>query len=269
MPSSRLIPFTLLLASAAWGGQPWVDNELGWLADDADVRPSRETRLRPPPERFAAIAADGNFVVQPGELSGDEARLMDAARRGDIGAVSALLKTGANPNRGDDRGDTPLMEAVRQDNLELTQILLDAGTTPNIKGRGYTPLGVAARNGNARLAEMLLQAGADPDRKSSDGDTPLHSAALMGYPQVIRILARSRPNTKLFNMEGLSPLAVAAANGQYAAAQALIEIGAPADWGDKKRHPPLWWAFSVGDLDMARLLVKLGAALGQLPVGAL
>jgi ankyrin repeat protein len=73
----------------------------------------------------------------------------------------------------------------------------------------------------------------------------------------------------LFNREGLSPLAVAAANGQYDAAAALARAGAPLEWGDKKFHPPLWWAFSVGDLDMARLLLKLGAAPGQMPVGTL
>ena len=43
----------------------------------------------------------------------------------------------------------------------------------------------------------------------------------------------------------------------------------PLEWGDKKRHPPLWWAFSVGDFDMARLLLKLGAQPGGMPVGNL
>lgn len=258
----------MLLAPAAGAGQPWTDNELGWLTQEAEKRPSREARLRPPPERFAAIAADGNFVPPSYQL-GDEASLMDATRRGDIDAVRKLLKSGANPNMGDYWRDTPLMEAVRQDNLELAQLLLDAGATPNIKGRGYTPLGVAAKNGNVRLVEMLVRAGADPDSKSDDGDTPLHGAALMGHVHVIDALARVRPDMKLFNREGLSALAVAAANGQYEAVTALVRAGAPIEWGDKKYHPPLWWAFSVGDLDMARLLLKLGAAPGQLPVGSL
>jgi ankyrin repeat protein len=74
---------------------------------------------------------------------------------------------------------------------------------------------------------------------------------------------------RLFNREGLSPLAVAAANGRYDAASSLVRAGAPLEWGDKKFHPPLWWAFSVGDFDMARLLLKLGAQPGGMPVGIL
>jgi ankyrin repeat protein len=271
MPGSRIGLILLLLAPAAWGGpgQPWIDGELRWLSPEAeDERPPREARLRPPPERFKLISADGNFVL-PREQRGDEAGLMAAVNKADVEAVRAALKGGANPNIGDYWHDLPLIEAVRQDNIELVQFLLDAGAVANVKGRGYTPLGLAAKNGNVMLVEMLLRAGANPDRKSDDGDTPAHAAALMGYPAVIDALARFKPDLQQFNREGLSPLAVAAANGQYAAVQALVRAGAPLDWGDRKFHTPLWWAFSVGDLDMARLLVRLGAAPGQLPVGTL
>jgi hypothetical protein len=268
----HLADFPLILAlafvpAAAWS-QPLADGELGWLVQESDERPPREARLRPPPERFVLIARDGNFVL-PLEARGDEAKLMDAARRGDIEAVRALLKAGASPNIGDYWRDTPLVEAARQDNLELAQILLDAGAVPDTKGRGYTPLGLAAKNGNVRLVEMLLRYGANPDRKSDDGDTPTHAAARMGKPGVIAALATVRPDWRLFDREGLSPLAVAAVNGQLDAAEALARAGASLEWGDKKLHPPLWWAFSVADLDMARLLVKLGADPGQLPVETL
>lgn len=263
-----LLMATLAFPPVASIAQPLQDSELGWLARQTDVRIPRESRLRPPPERFAAIAADGNFTL-PKLQAGDEAQLMNAARRGDIETVRALLKQGANPNIGDYWHDVPLMEAVRRDNLELAQLLLDAGANPNVKGRGYTALGLAAKNGNVRLVEMLLRFDAVPDQKSDDGDTPMHAAALMGHSSVIDTLASARPDLRLFNREGLSALAVAAANGQYEAVNALVSAGAPLEWGDQKFHPPLWWAFSVGDLDMARLLIKLGAAPGQLPVGSL
>ena len=268
MPSSKFLIVLLAVAPACAFAQPLADGELGWLVQEEAERPPREARLRPPPERFVLISRDGNFVL-PLEQQGDEAKLMDAARRGDIEAVKQLLKAGASPNIGDYWRDTPLVEAARQENLELAQILLDAGAVPDAKGRGYTPLGLAAQNGNVRLAEMLLRAGANPDRKSDNGDTPAHAAARMGKPDVIAALAPARPDWRLFDREGLPPLAVAAANSQQETVEALVRAGAPLDWGDKKFRSPLWWAFSVADIDMARLLVKLGASPGGLPVETL
>ncbi|MBN8760495.1 MAG: hypothetical protein ABS91_00450 [Thiobacillus sp. SCN 64-35] len=268
MRGSRLPVAVLALLPLAVPAQPLQDGGLGWLVTESSTRPPREARSRPPPERFAAIRADGNFVPPP-EQRGGEALLMAAARAGDVEAVRALLKAGANPNVGDYWRDVPLVEAARKDHLELAQALLDAGAVPGLKGRGYTALGLAAKNGNAALVDLLLRAGASPDRKSDDGDTPAHAAARMGHAAVIERLAVARPDWRLFDREGLTPLSVAAANGQYAAAEALARAGAPLDRGDRTFRTPLWWAFSVGDLDMARLLLKLGAQPGGLPVESL
>ena len=269
MPSfNSFLLFATLVSSAAWGEQSGEASEFDWLQQENAKSLSREARPRPAPERFSIIQTDGNSVA-PRYQAGDETKLMEAVHQNDLEMVRTLLKAGANPNVGDYWKDAPLLQAVRQDNLETTQLLLDQGALPDIKGRGYTPLGLAAKNGNVPLVKILLRAQADPNRKNDDGDTPMHSAALMGHVQVIDALARARPDMKSFNREGLAALAVAAANGQYDAVNALVRAGAPLEWGDKKHHPPLWWAFSVGDLDMARLLLKLGAEPGQLPVGSL
>ena len=90
MPGSKLLCLLLAVLPAVATAQPLADGELGWLVTESDERPPREARLRPPPERFALISADGKFVL-PLEQRGEEAQLMDAARRGDIDAVRALL----------------------------------------------------------------------------------------------------------------------------------------------------------------------------------
>ena len=155
MPNSKpYLLLSLLVASAAWGDQPWEASELDWLNEENAKPLPREARPRHPPELFALIQADGNFVA-PHYQSGDETKLMEAVRHNDIEAVRVLLKSGANPNVGDYWKDAPLLQAVRQDNLELAQLLLDQGAVPDIKGRGYTPLGLEAKNGNLPLVKML------------------------------------------------------------------------------------------------------------------
>jgi len=259
-----LISALALVPAAAWS-QPLADGELGWLVRESDERPAREARLLPPPERFTLISRDGNFVP-PLEQRGEEAKLMDAARRADIPAVRALLKAGANPNIGDIWRDTPLNEAARQENLELAQILLDAGAVPNTKGRGHTPLGLAARNGNVRLVEMLLRAGADPERRGDDGDFPIHGAVRAGHASVVTLLLNARPDLRHFDREGLSPLALASVRGDERIAAMLLDAGAPMEWGDRQQRSPLWWAVYRNQQDMARFLVKRGAKIGTMSV---
>lgn len=268
MPSSRFALLALLFASTAWADQPWDTNEHGWLVRENGRFLSRDERPYYPPEHFAAIQADGNFVP-PRYQVGDELKLMEAVRSNNVEAVRVLLKTGPNPNAQDYWRDSPLLIAVRLDNPELVQLLLDAGAKADVSGRGYTALGLAARNGSASVVRLLLQAGADPSRRNDDGDTPLHSAVRMGYVETVAALARARPNFTLFDSEGLAPLALAATTAQYAVAEILIRAGAPLERGNKHLHSPLWLAFAYSDLDMARLLLKHGAAPGKLPVESL
>ncbi len=270
MPSSKsillMVVWAVSMADAI--AQPWEANEIDWLLGEPEARPSRDQRVRLTPEHFSGVQADGNFVV-PRFQSGDELKLMAAIRANDVAAAQGLLKSGASPNAQDYWRDSPLLEAVRRDNLGMAMLLIDQGAVVNTKGRGYTALGLAAKNGNVQLVSFLLKAGANPDRKNDDGDTPLHSAVLMGYADTVVALVRAHPDMSLFNGEGLTPLALAASTAQYDSALALIRGGASLELGDKKLRPPLWWAFSVGDFDMARLLLKHGAKPGQLPVQAL
>lgn len=268
MPSSRFALLALLFVPMAWADQPWDTNEYGWLMRTNGGFLPREERPYYPPEHFAAIQADGNFVP-PHYQVGDALKLMEAVRANNVEAARVLLKAGTNPNARDYWRDSPLLIAVQLDNPELVQLLLDAGAKADVSGRGYTALGLAARNGSVSVVRLLLQAGADPSRRNDDGDTPLHSAVRMGYVETLAALTRARPNCALFDSEGLTPLALAATTAQYDMAEILIRAGAPLERGNKYSHSPLWLANAYTDLDMVRLLLKHGADPGQLPVESL
>ena len=96
-----------------------------------------------------------------------------------------MLDAGANPNRADRRGDTPLHAALGPNRGEsgIVGTLLDGGANPGaVNADGLTPLLLFVRHGPDRgyTVARLLRAGADPDQKDPGGEAPLHIAIRTG-----------------------------------------------------------------------------------------
>jgi ankyrin repeat protein len=103
--------------------------------------------------------------------------------------VQTLLERGADPNRADENGVTPLLAASTAGNLGIARALLEAGAAPNLgDGQGRTPLMAAAKAGKPALVELLLSRGADPKAVALDGTTALTLARAGKNREVLRLL---------------------------------------------------------------------------------
>jgi len=72
---------------------------------------------------------------------------------------------------------TPLVYAVRSNDVESVKVLLAAGAGVNqVTGYGWSPLLVAAQNRYYKLGAFLLDQGADPNLANTGGWTPLYLA---------------------------------------------------------------------------------------------
>jgi ankyrin repeat protein len=152
----------------------------------------------------------------------------DAAMRGDLAAVRALVAQGADVNAPQKDGATALHWAVFKGHREMVRLLLRAGANPRAANReGATPLWLAAVNGDAVTIEALLEAGADPNEPLPLGRTPLMIAARTGNVDAIRVLLDrgANPNARE-TQRGTTPLMWAADEGHEGAIRLLIERGA-------------------------------------------
>jgi len=85
-----------------------------------------------------------------------------------IGIIQTVLKAGADVNVANKDGDTPLLKAVRNNDIpdpEVIKLLITAGASVNVINKnGHTPLYYATRRkDNDEITKVLLTAGADTD----------------------------------------------------------------------------------------------------------
>ena len=172
--------------------------------------------------------------------------LLFAVRAGHIGAVRVLLDSGASVNDAVSDGTPALTLAILNAHFELAQVLLERGADPNADAQGWTPLHQLAwtrrpnfgrpppppvPTGNLDsldLAKALLAKGANPnarekrepkDNNRNDlnriGATPFLLAAKAADLDLMRLLVANGADPKLANVDGTTPLMVAAGVGIY------------------------------------------------------
>lgn len=120
-----------------------------------------------------------------------------AAFFGHLEALRFLLSRGADPNAASKNPMqvTPLHSAVahRQEDVSLAmaRALLEHGADPNRKQQaGYTPLHQAAAHGQDAMAELLLSYGAEPSVRSAEEKTPLQMAEGADHAGTAALLRR-------------------------------------------------------------------------------
>lgn len=82
--------------------------------------------------------------------------LHEAAEKGDLKLIRTLIADGAAVDARDDRGQTPLIVAIRNRQLRAAAELIAAGASLSVETRqGWTPLSVAIKSGNPFMIELI------------------------------------------------------------------------------------------------------------------
>ena len=124
------------------------------------------------------VAAQGAVAIATGKVAG---RLnQNGGGDQDDGADQDQADTGRG-GRGRQPNDggalTPLVYAVRSNDIESVKVLLAAGADVNeVTGYGWSPLLVATQNRFYRVGAFLLDRGADPSLANKGAWTPLYLA---------------------------------------------------------------------------------------------
>jgi uncharacterized protein len=221
--------------------------------------------------------------------------LLIAAKSGHAAMVDALLAAGAEPNQATTNGTTALMFAAQAGDAVAVKVLLDKQADANAKEKvkGETALTFAAAHGHADVIRLLTTHGADVNvttksvdlsafnkeeqerlaqfqqqqaqqsgRGGAGGAQANQGRGARGFdPNAKPGIDRQYNYTELVAYwGGLTPLHLAARQGEVDATTALLDAGANINQqmeGDKAT--PLLIATINGHFDLAKQLLEKGA----------
>ncbi|CAG9984015.1 unnamed protein product, partial [Clonostachys byssicola] len=204
-----------------------------------------------------------------------------------------IFEKGADVNKMDRYGRTPLSYASLNGHMDVINLLTDAGARVDSKDEfGGTPVSYAlccghtavadqlmkgaqidsvdkilqdllfstAEKGEDLIVERLLENGAAIEVVDSNGRTPLSWAAAGGHEAIVKLLVDRRAMIETMDSNGRTPLSYAAEHGSTAIVKLLLDKSATTLVVDSNGRAPLSYAAENGNMDIVQLLLDRSAA---------
>ncbi len=157
--------------------------------------------------------------------------------------------------------DRQLIQAAEEGEFKKVFSLISQKPKPNLNFRqsdGLTALMAASAAGNLQIVDTLLKAGASADTRGPNGEQAIHHAAEHGHLHVLKLFATKKARIQPTN-SGLTPLMMAAANGNSDCVSFLIKLGDSVNATQPNGWTPLMHAAANGNETAVEVLVKAGA----------
>ena len=123
-------------------------------------------------------------------IEDSQAKLYVACQRGEFAIARRCVKYGADPDRPNEHGFTPLFLACENGHFDVALFLVrdcGADVDEGASASGRTPLHEACYGGHLELCKMLLAFGAMLI-EDEDGDTPLQDAESEGHAEIVELI---------------------------------------------------------------------------------
>lgn len=198
--------------------------------------------------------------------------------------IRSLLSGGADIEKKDERGLSPLSIMTVNGNNDMVRLLLQYGANINsIDNKGYTALHYAVELGHQNIAEMLIMAGAETNSINNDYETPVYLALKNNDIKITELLIQNGGDmdlipeidpimenylkmrvsirNKLYGLDFLhrTELMEAVFTGDYRQVEILIHNDADVNEQNEMGLTALMMSSGLGNIYITRLLLKKGA----------
>jgi hypothetical protein len=146
------------------------------------------------PDPSLSRKAFGKSLLHYGELN-------------DVRSLRELISMKADPNWGNEHGDTPLIFTADADRLEALQLLIEAKA--DVARKSNSDLTALHLTKSGTTTELLIQRKADVNASDEEQSTPLHFAIENAQRDKVTVLLNYKANPHLRNSHGKSALDLA------------------------------------------------------------
>ncbi|UKZ68921.1 uncharacterized protein TrAtP1_009939 [Trichoderma atroviride] len=188
-----------------------------------------------------------------------------AAREGYTEAVAIILEHEGSAEITNADGDTPMHIAAAKGYINVVELL--CAKNPSIRyernSDNETPLILAAKRGHVAAVKKLLHVSGSGSKQNGSTEVwgdfyPLHSAALEGYDELVRLLvAEEKYNVNIRrDSDQQTPIHAAMQNKSATMISLLIHLGADVTAADEDRDTALHLAASMNHLEACQTLLS-------------
>lgn len=200
------------------------------------------------------------FLAERGiEPSVDSA--IDAAKKGELILLEKLELAGISLGLTDDKGNTPLLEAVKNRKENTINFLIEreevAGTINSVTNPGReTPLSAALAERDFALADRLIEKGATLDVDKEPGLPFIVDAVEKGDGEMLDYLLSKNANVDYKGTQQTTALAFASDSKDIETMRVLLKAGAHPDARGLSGKPLIIEAVKEGDIKKVKLLIS-------------
>ncbi|KAL1527096.1 hypothetical protein AB1Y20_015779 [Prymnesium parvum] len=198
------------------------------------------------------------LIRQGADLGFDE----ETSAEGVFLMIEELIRFGANLNRKDRWGGTPLADAVREGHGKVAKLLFQRGATLGFdEAKTSLALGGYARVGDLEKLKLMLACGASVNAADNERRTCMHFAASVGNLKVVQALIEAGANLNLVDRLGRTPLGNAVREGHRHVAHAIREAGGEVLYDEATTSGELCEMARCGNIEGIKLLLSGGCSV--------
>lgn len=221
---------------------------------------------------FFALVTALCLIVLPSvamaESESQATELFRSVSKGEIEQLRSLLAAGGDANSIDAKGRSLLYTAVRFNQVQAAELLLDVGASginslydfgsPAREEKQHL-LTYSVWNNDQEMIGMLLKHGADSSALDMDGREAVAGAIANGNKDILKILLDSGVDPNRRWETGYSAVSLAAIHGRADILGMLLDYKGNADFRDDHGTTPLMFAAQLAREEAVSLLLERGA----------